>query len=52
VFHETFYLFAMLSEMMPYTMKVVRKDEWMNWHFCQFHDTKQKVPKLWYFESD
>jgi len=27
VFHETFYIFAMLSEMMPYTMKVVRKDE-------------------------
>jgi hypothetical protein len=27
VFHETFYIFALLSEMMPYTLKVVRKDE-------------------------
>ena len=26
VFHETFYIFAVLSEIMPYTLKVVRKD--------------------------
>jgi hypothetical protein len=27
VFHETFYVFAVLTELMPYTLKVVRKDQ-------------------------
>ena len=28
VFHETFYIFALLTDLMPYTLKVVRKDDW------------------------
>jgi len=27
VFHETFYIFALLTELMPYTLKVVKKDQ-------------------------
>jgi hypothetical protein len=27
VFHETFYIFALLTDLMPYTLKVVRKDD-------------------------
>ena len=38
VFHETFYVFAVLTELMPYTLKVVRKDQWFK------YDTNHQTP--------